>query len=537
MTTRMSFSIKVVIVAVLSALAVWQYVHVAMPAQASPIALSATSGGTSSNVSYTIQAGGTPSASISGSGPGYFSSGGVLGACIPAGYQTATLSYSSTCLDFLNPGSIPLSFGTFATWQCTGSGNVTFTLQQASGSMNVPLTFTISCVGPATDLRLTKQCQPDGNVFAGSTAICEIYVDNLGPADAQVGMVDQLTGNGSFSVSGVTVTSTSGAGGSCTPTSAGPSISIIISCSDTSLPAGARNVYRVSIISTGLVDVDDTATATTTSSDSNTSNNLGTGVVHFVPAADLTLTKTAAPNPIVAGRQLTYTLTVHNNGPSFASAVRVSDLMPVQVTNLSWTSAGNSCNAGSPGSVPLTCDLGNIAAGATETVVVVVVVKPDTSAGTVLFNNGNVSAFTTDLDISNNAASVSTNVTAQADVQIAVTSDSDTYKPNSKVTYHVIATNQGPSDAQNVVITDVLPDAKQAIYLSDNGACVFQAPKTLTCSVGKLAAGSSRDFYVYVTVKGAQGDLVNSITAASSTPDPVPTNNTGTKTVTIKGKS
>jgi uncharacterized repeat protein (TIGR01451 family) len=363
-------------------------------------------------------------------------------------------------------------------------------------------------------------------------------VDNLGPADAQtVGMVDQLTGNGSFNVSGVTVSSTSSSGGSCTPTVAGPSVSIIINCTDTSLPAGARNTYRISITSTGLVDVDDTATVKTTSSDSNSSNDLDTGVVHFVPSADLSLTKTATPNPVVAGRQLTYTLTVHNNGPSLASSVRVSDLMPAQVTNLSWTSVGNSCNVGSPGTVPLTCDLGNLSAGATETVVVAVTVKPDTAAGTVLFNNGSVTAFTTDLDISNNAASVSTTVVAQADIQIALTSDAGTYKPNSKVTYHVTATNLGPSDAQNVVITDVLPDAKQAVYLSDTGACVFQAPKTLTCNVGKLAAGTSKDFYVYVTVKGAQGDLVNSVTAASSTPDPVTANNTAAKTVTIKGKA
>jgi hypothetical protein len=76
---------------------------------------------------------------------------------------------------------------------------------------------------------------------------------------------------------------------------------------------------------------------------------------------------------------------------------------------------------------------------------------------------------------------------------------------------------------------------KQAEYVSDTGGCIFQAPKTLTCGIGTLAAGASKDFYVYVSVKGAQGDVTNVATASSSTNDPTAANNTATKTVSVKG--
>ena len=71
--------------------------------------------------------------------------------------------------------------------------------------------------------------------------------------------------------------------------------------------------------------------------------------------------------------------------------------------------------------------------------------------------------------------------------------------------------------------------------MSDTGGCIFQAPKTLTCGMGTLAAGASKDFFVYVSVKGAQGDVSNVAAVSSSTNDPNVANNTATKTVSVKG--
>jgi uncharacterized repeat protein (TIGR01451 family) len=95
------------------------------------------------------------------------------------------------------------------------------------------------------------------------------------------------------------------------------------------------------------------------------------------PEADLALTKTDPPGRAPTGRNLTYTLTVTNNGPDAASGVTVVDQLPPSVTFVSATPSQGSCGHSS-GTV--TCNLGTMGNGATARVDIVV--KP-TVAGTI----------------------------------------------------------------------------------------------------------------------------------------------------------
>ncbi len=96
-------------------------------------------------------------------------------------------------------------------------------------------------------------------------------------------------------------------------------------------------------------------------------------------SADLQLSKTGTPDPVPAGAELTYTIVAKNNGPSTATDVVVTDTLPAGVELVSPTPTQGGCTGS------LTCTLGDIPAGSTVTITVVVKV-PAASTATSLTN-------------------------------------------------------------------------------------------------------------------------------------------------------
>lgn len=380
------------------------------------------------------------------------------------------------------------------------------------------------------DLQITKQCKPDGPAPAGGTGTCTIFVDNLGPSDARnVVVTDTHLSNGSFTITSATASP----GGPCAIAGG------VVTCNLGTEPAGGRTTITVTITSDDAVDVNDTATVTSTTPDPNTANNQATGSVNFQGSADLSVTKTDSPDPVTAGTNLTYTITVTNSGPSAASNVVLQDILPAEVSVVSATPSQGSCSGTTvPGDPlqPLTCNLGALADTASATVTLVVTVKANTPNGTILINNASVSSAVSDPNNGNNNVTSSTTVQTRADLAITKTSDKAIYKPSSLITYTITVQNIGPSDALAVVVTDNLPTTRQAIYLSDTGGCT-KSGLTLTCSLGYMAVGESRTFNINLTVKGSRGSVSNTASVASTgvtpTMDPVPGNNTAVRVVTI----
>jgi uncharacterized repeat protein (TIGR01451 family) len=123
------------------------------------------------------------------------------------------------------------------------------------------------------------------------------------------------------------------------------------------------------------------------------------------PAADLSLTKADAPDPVSVGGVLTYTLDVKNDGPSSATGVSLTDLLPKRVRLRSVRSDHGRCAQRSPGRVE--CNLAEISHG--ETAAVRIEVRP-TKAGTIV-NTATVGASQpVDLNSANNTATATTEV-------------------------------------------------------------------------------------------------------------------------------
>jgi uncharacterized repeat protein (TIGR01451 family) len=123
---------------------------------------------------------------------------------------------------------------------------------------------------------------------------------------------------------------------------------------------------------------------------------------------DLSVTKVDSADPARAGRNLTYTLTVTNNGPNPATGVTATDTLPSGLTARSTTASQGTCS----GTTTVTCALGDLASGASATVTIVV--RP-TAAGKIT-NTASVSGNQPDPNSANNTASQDTTITAAARV-------------------------------------------------------------------------------------------------------------------------
>jgi uncharacterized repeat protein (TIGR01451 family) len=379
------------------------------------------------------------------------------------------------------------------------------------------------------DLQVTKFCKPDAPLQAGETAVCLIVVDNLGPSVSRnVQLSDIHESNGDFNFGVITPSQ-----GTCDPPVGG-----MIRCDLGNLPPASpsesgRATVEVEITATSAVDINDVATVVGDTPDPDTSNNHAEGGISVSTTADLALTKFDDPDPLENGTTLTYTLEVTNDGPSSAINVVVEDMLPDGVSVVSVNAGGGNCNAGVPGNplLPTTCTFDTMAPATSEMMTIVVNVDP--GALDVIFNDARVFSDVFDPNNSNNLASADTTIQF-ADLAIVKTSDADIYKPSSTVVYTIDVVNNGPGEAQNVIVTDNLPDNSHATYEFDTGGCT-KSGLTLTCDLGTIEAETSKSFNIYVRVKGSQGEVTNTASVTSDIFDPDTGNNSSTKVVLIKG--
>jgi uncharacterized repeat protein (TIGR01451 family) len=123
-------------------------------------------------------------------------------------------------------------------------------------------------------------------------------------------------------------------------------------------------------------------------------------------SADLGVLKAASSDTGVVGTDLTYTIAVSNNGPANATGVVLTDTLPADVT---FVSASTGC---SPSGNTITCNIGNLANGASTTITITVT---PTKAGTIT-NRASVSGNESDPRQSNNTASVTTTITSKPNI-------------------------------------------------------------------------------------------------------------------------
>jgi uncharacterized repeat protein (TIGR01451 family) len=127
----------------------------------------------------------------------------------------------------------------------------------------------------------------------------------------------------------------------------------------------------------------------------------------FNIGADLAITKTG-PALAAPGSNITYNLTVTNNGPQDATSVVVTDSLPPGATLVSCSSPVGSC--GGTAAAP-TITFGSLANGASAGATLIVMAPPSPN-GTVLTNTASVSEAGIDPNPNNNSSFTNTLLTA-----------------------------------------------------------------------------------------------------------------------------
>ena len=405
-------------------------------------------------------------------------------------------------------------------------------------AQNRYVTYTISVTNngpsPATGVMVSGTLNSClfGNVAVGATVSCQssAYAANIGTLNQSMSVAgneaDPDTAN-NYASAATTVLAAADLAISMTdspdPVLLGDTVTYIISATNYG-PSPATGVTAsgslpscslgdlapgASASCTRTVTADSAGTLTQTMAvsavgtiDTYSGNNIASTSTTVRGLADLLMVLTATPDPVYLGQSVSYTISVTNNGPSPATSVTATGDLP----NCTWSS---------------------IAAGATASCS-----RTVTAGGTgTLTQTMSVSGAEDDPEPANNSASVSTEVIPAADLVVQMTDTPDPVKKGAKLVYTLTVVNSGPSDADNVLLTDTLPDNILFEKLvTSQGSCWGTA--TVTCGLGALNSGASAT--VSITIKPMTvGTATNSASVSAAQGDPDIGNNSVSATTTV----
>lgn len=455
----------------------------------------------------------------------------------PAVDGTGTVTFSNP---MLVPGGPQMLTVVVKVLSFTSGGTVIPATATISSDLNDPSpsnnsAMTTTTVQQLADLTVNKFANVS-SAMPGTDIIYTVEVSGNGPDDSQnVTLTDVIPTNTTFqsivSPGGWTVM-TPPVNGTGTITATRPTV-------------GFKTFHQFTItvrVNNGVsggVTITNTATVSSSTPDpDNTDNSASVDVTVDAPPAqaDLSVTRVASPDPAIRGQNLTYTVTVSNNGPDTSSILALTETLPAEVTLVSfnvpagWTvqgQGGGGKKAESPRGSPLVATANSMAPNTAAIFTVVVSVSLLTPDGTFLEGQSQISSEgTPDPNQGNNLASTSTVVgpPPQTDLALDKTANVNTVAPGSSITYNLVTTNIGTGSATDLTITDATPAGTTFVSASPSSGGILTVPSangtgSIACVwPGVTAPGESRTLTVILNVSAAAENgstIVNTASTAS----------------------
>jgi len=448
------------------------------------------------------------------------------------------------------PGYTTLSNDSYgATPGQMGVSNTGLTVTQTPGTQSGAY-----CAG--ADLAVTNSANPTIVLSPGTITYTQTVANN-GPYDALNAVFSEaIPANTTFQ--SIVASGSGAAGWTCTTVGS-------IICSNPDVPSGSGGntaftvvVNVVSGVPSGT-QIIDTASVTSGTNDPNLANNTATAVVLVAAAgtADLSITQTAAPNPVAASGSITYTITVRNNGPATATTVTYTEAIPASPGYATFASiscpSGWSCTTPSVGGTGnVTGSIANLAPGATATFTLVLNVNAATPSGTVISETANVNSSLTDSNPESNSATTNVVVASAGQYDLSVTSSAspNPVLPGNNITYTQTLGNTGPASVSNVQFIGSVPANTTFVSLGipsgwictaipsagGTGAITCCPGTGPSCSGAAVPSRTQVNFPMVVKVGASTppGTIIsNTISVTPTTNDVTVANNTATSTTVV----
>jgi uncharacterized repeat protein (TIGR01451 family) len=359
---------------------------------------------------------------------------------------------------------------------------------------------------PGADLEITKTAD-NYSPNAGETIQFTLMVTNTGPMTAtNVALEDLLP-------LGVTVESVSPSTGSCTTGTPGDPLAPL-TCNLGEMPPGRTDTVQLTAaIDPDYVDpelppdyreLENDAVVYSDTFDPNNDNNRAHVILDVYTSSVVWMWKTG-PDSAMAGEEMSYHIRVRNLGPSILRTFHFVDGLPPEVSYLGYEfeQGTGTCIYPWPmtGDHAAHCYLDDLAPGGVTIVHLRVLVNPDAPSGTWIWNDIDGWFADSYIDELFGPLEWETEVIAAADLSIEKTSDPPKIFPGEQKVYHITVTNNGPSDAEYVVVSDTLPI--ELTYQIDTDSCevVGGPPDLLRCELGTIPTGQSAQFDVHALVE------------------------------------
>lgn len=282
------------------------------------------------------------------------------------------------------------------------------------------------------------------------------------------------------------------------------------------LPAGGVAQLRARFRASELGAFHFVATASAVEGDPFLADNTAVVDVAAREQTDVSVTLSGPEDVLLVGQIADYQVVVVNHGPEVAQEVEVISELPSGLSPLGGISGQGSWHQESG---VIVWRAGTLPVGSVATMVFSVTVQAEGQ----WTNRVRVGGQFFDPVPANNTAEVANKAFLQARLQVGVSASSQLAMLNDKLTYTVVVTNVGTSDAPAVSVLAAFSDLMEIIDAWADRGRVSGAWSGIMTDVGLLAPGEGTAIYIEGRPRQL-GELVCQVTAYSPAADPVDPN-------------